>query len=138
MDHGNDRKILFASSFSCLIIFWVLITCTAVAVSETASYKLQEADNESIIALIFIVVNVGGSFIVLLSVTLPAACIHKNGNNCCTPTYYNISVVVAGLISVIGTSVTGILLIFAAYYYKKNNPTHLTVNYHLMVMLQHH
>ena len=112
MDHENGRKILFASSFSCLIIFWVLITCTAVAVSGAATYKLSYID-ESFTALNCNVANVGLSFIVLLSVTLPA-CICKNGMNCCTPTYY-ISVVVAGSISVIGTSLAGILLIFAVY-----------------------
>ena len=117
MDHEKKRKILFASFFSCLIIFWVVITCTAVAVSGAATYKLSYiAIDEALIALICNVSNVGVSFIILLSVTLPA-CIRKNGKNCCTPTYY-ISVVVAGSISVIGTFLAGILQIFVVYNFK--------------------
>ena len=116
MDHENKRKIVFAISFSCLIIFWVAITCTAVAVSGATTYKFQEGSDESLAALICNASHVGVSLIILLSVTLPA-CIGKSYKNCCTPTYY-ISVVVAGSISVIGTSVAGILLIFAVHNYK--------------------
>ncbi len=103
-----------------LISFGGIIECASLAVSVPAWHKLGYIDSgESFAAMNCNGVTIIVSFIALFSVALPASlCIcSKDDDNCCTPTFFA-SVVVAGSISVIGTTVAGLLQIFTVYNYE--------------------
>ena len=118
------KSILSSISISLLVFISIVIECVSLSLAVTVYFKTLTRSGEILIALICEAASLFVAFCTLLFVSCPAAivCCSRSDYdepNCSMPAYYT-SIVVAKLMSITGTAVAGVLLVFSISNYEDN------------------